>query len=347
MLLELASEPGFAPALLGPCSFCDLPGATVMSCLSQLPSRRPSGASTCSAMPPVPPTLRFSFGPTASGHDAACSTACLVHKGGLKSLDAALAMLQMLLDSGEAYRIQGYLAFLPEHCERGDEFPPPVERLWALPMVVVEGFFRGRLEISPVTRAAADSAVAPAQPVQESAFDAAATDRGGCKVFLCGRNLEEPQLRAQLRRIAAPGFGGPVCNLEEWPEAAQALNLRDQKVKAALAIEPFDASVGQGREAAEAFAAKLAGALNLDLPAPLAPLARRSMLGRLRRGSVTEAVEVHWVDGKVTVSAPSLETQATGALRFVPNPGYEVLVLGSEVYCRQRASPEQHTAASR
>ncbi|CAJ1440610.1 unnamed protein product [Effrenium voratum] len=267
MLLELASEPGFAPALLGPCSFCDLPGATVMSCLSQLPSRRPSGASTCSAMPPVPPTLRFSFGPTASGHDAACSTACLVHKGGLKSLDAALAMLQMLLDSGEAYRIQGYLAFLPEHCERGDEFPPPVERLWALPMVVVEGFFRGRLEISPVTRAAADSAVAPAQPVQESAFDAAATDRGGCKVFLCGRNLEEPQLRAQLRRIAAPGFGGPVCNLEEWPEAAQALNLRDQKVKAALAIEPFDASVGQGREAAEAFAAKLAGALNLGASA--------------------------------------------------------------------------------
>ena len=27
MLLELASEPGFAPALLGPCSFCDLHGA--------------------------------------------------------------------------------------------------------------------------------------------------------------------------------------------------------------------------------------------------------------------------------------------------------------------------------
>jgi len=46
-----------------------------------------------------PAKTRLRFGPGV--HDAACSTCCLVRRGAA-SLEAVLAMLQLLLDSGEA-----------------------------------------------------------------------------------------------------------------------------------------------------------------------------------------------------------------------------------------------------
>ena len=63
------------------------------------------------------------------------------------------------------------------------------------------GYFRGRLEISPVTRAAADSAVAPAQPVQAVALEISVfsghtpvgchvSGRGGVKCTYCKSQTE-------------------------------------------------------------------------------------------------------------------------------------------------------------
>ena len=65
-----------------------------------------------------------------------------------------LGVISQLYD-GQAYRIQGYISFLPEKrsTSRGDVYPPPPERLWAMPMVVVQGYYRGRLEVAEVSRA--------------------------------------------------------------------------------------------------------------------------------------------------------------------------------------------------
>ena len=46
---------------------------------------------------------------------------------------------------------------------------------------------------------------------EESAFDSAAADRGGCKVFLCGRRLDDAELKAQLKRCVAPGYDLAPC----------------------------------------------------------------------------------------------------------------------------------------
>ena len=58
--------------------------------------------------------------------------------------------------------------------------------------------------------------------------------------------------------------------------------------------------------------------LDSDLPAPLAPLARRSMLGRLRRGSVTEAVEAGSASGQGPGATPSKTTTLNSAFSGLP-----------------------------
>eukprot|EP00439_Symbiodinium_sp_Y106_P024130 s4981_g2.t4 len=245
--------------------------------------------------------LRFGPGP---GHDAACSTACLVRPRGGVCLDAALAMLQLLLDSGQAYRIQGYLSFLPKDLEpslrteqaSASSFAPPLERLWALPMVVVEGIYRGQLQIRAVTSVAAPgSALEAAErsntPWQETAFDAAAAASWPC-------TAEHPY--------------PPVFDLK-------AIDDIEQSVAAALrrGVGPLDwqgrsaAPTGDCRSLAEVFAVSYARSLYAALERPeisgSEPCELRCMGHRRpgRRCQASEAVEVSWnrATGKTTVLA--------------------------------------------
>lgn len=349
MLLS-ATEEASAPEILGPCSFCSL-GKTLLSSIAAVGSRseRRVAPTTCEALP-RPSMFQLRFGPGV--HDAACSTCCLVRRGAA-SLEAVLAMLQLLLDSGEAYRIQGYLSFLPQDLEPGhrptlgsDVFPPPLERLWAMPMVVVEGYYRRPLKLSPVLRAGAEPADA-SRPWQETAFDSAVADRGGCKIFLCGPRLDEAQLKVQLKQCVAPSFE-LVCNLEETvPEAAQAMERLEKQVTGALQSmsKEVDQDGAGARPSAEAFAellvAELSGAHPVDTAPSAVPMKHR-FRARLRpqRGrTLVEAVEVHWENGVVSVTAcggaTALKDGSGYGLRFINGPSYETLVLGSDIYCRQ------------
>ncbi|CAE7832032.1 unnamed protein product [Symbiodinium sp. CCMP2592] len=371
-LLLRYSDDSHAPEVLGPCSFCKLghQGLAAVNAVSRC--RGPSEVANSAALPPSNFMLRFGPGP---GHDAACSTACLVRPRGGVCLDAALAMLQLLLDSGQAYRIQGYLSFLPKELEpslrteqaSASSFPPPLERLWALPMVVVEGIYRGQLRIRAVTTVAAPgSALEAAErsntPWQETAFDAAAADRGGCKIFLCGAALDETTLRAQLQQCAQHGFDGPVCNLSEaWPDAARAIDDIEQSVAAALrrGVGPLDwqgrsasaAPTGDSRSLAEVFAVRYARSLHAaraERPeiSGSEPRELRCMGHRRpgRRCQASEAVEVSWnrATGKTKVlaagSMPVVAQDQTGygGLRFctASASSYHTLVLGSEVFCK-------------
>lgn len=202
------------------------------------------------------PTLAIAFGPGAR-HDASCETVCLVLPRGGVRLDASLAMLQALLDGGDALRIQGYLSFLPTALEAhtrveakdgsdiGSErsacsFPPAVERLWAMPMVTVEGHYRSRLRVRAICSAEASGATSQAAesaglPWQDHAAQAGAGDRGACKVFICGKNVDDHTLKAQLGTTAGLGFQGPLCDLEQLtPKAVQAMALLSSAVAEAL-----------------------------------------------------------------------------------------------------------------
>eukprot|EP00435_Cladocopium_sp_Y103_P020131 s1364_g4.t3 len=353
MLLSAATEEtSSAPEILGPCSFCSL-GKTLLSSIAAVGRSERRVAPTFEALP-SPSMFQLRFGPGV--HDAACSTCCLVRRGSA-SLEAVLAMLQLLLDSGEAYRIQGYVSFLPQDLEPGhrpilgsDAFPPPLERLWAMPMVVVEGYYRGPLKLSPVLRAAAELAGSTGSqgPWQETAFDSAAADRGGCKIFLCGPQLDEAQLKVQLKQCVAPSFE-LVCNLEDsLPEAAQAMDRLEKQVTAAMQSISKEVNQDAGvRPSAEAFAqllaAELAGAVDpVDSGPNQFPTTPHRFPARLRpqRGRrLSEAVEVHWENGVVSVTAccgeASLKDGSGYGVRFVNGPTYETLVLGSDIYCRQ------------
>ncbi|CAE6967475.1 unnamed protein product [Symbiodinium natans] len=360
-----------APSVLGPCSFCKL-GQQALSAVFTIPRCRGHSKATSCALP-APSNFMLRFGP-GPGHDAACSTACLVRSRGGVCFDAALAMLQLLLDSGQAYRIQGYLSFLPKDLEAasgGDPqvsastFPPPLRRLWALPMVVVQGLYRGQLSIRAVTSVSAPgSALETAEksgiPWQETAFDSAAADRGGCKIFICGATLDETALKAQMQHCAQHGFEGPVCNLEEaWPEAARAMDAMEQSVAALIrrGIGPLDvrdSDSSDSRSVAEAFAAGLALALDVAPPsrtkeAELRECRELRCSGRRRpgrRSQVTEAVEVSWKQdtgdisvfaaGSVPVVMQDLMGYGSG-LRYCTSSAcspYIPLVVGSEVFCK-------------
>lgn len=210
-------------------------------------------ADTEEVRPPPSPFFTLAFGPGGSGHDASCETACLVRPFGGVGLDAALAMLQALLDTGDAFRVQGYLSYLPSTAD--PSYPPPLERCWALPMVVVDGEYRGRLRVRGVELVLppnfARSNEGCSTPWQETAFSAAAMDRGACKVFVCGRNIDEAVLRAQFVRTACCGFHGPVCDIDQiFPAAARE-------------CEALGAAV----------AAAMDGGLDVDLDAPTHPSA--------------------------------------------------------------------------
>lgn len=124
-----------------------------------------ASASLSSALPYLafgPPGGAAGFG---VGHDASCETACLVLPRGGVCLDAALAMLQMLLDSGDALRIQGYVSFFPADLEPGpaarepqsglQSMFPSLELTWGLPMVVVEGICRRVRSYGPLVASSA------------------------------------------------------------------------------------------------------------------------------------------------------------------------------------------------
>lgn len=263
-------------------------------------------------------------------------------------------MLQALLDGGDVLRVQGYLSFLPAGVERqiaagahagsvgsGAPFPPPFEEAWALPMVTVEGIFRGRLQVQAVEAAHAPGdparrAEAAGQPWQETALEAAAADRGGSKLFLCGKGLDDRALRRQLARTASLGFGAePVCDLEDLaPAAAQALAKVDEAVATALqaglseslsapgscrsgatAGRPCLDTPGQRlareRAAAEAFGQRLAEALQEALPPSVAAEGM---------GEPLEA-PVHWRRGRGPAQAAVLRWAAgVLSLRAVPAP---------------------------
>jgi len=279
--------------------------------------RHTSARGSCTAVPSMPsPFFALSFGPGAS-HDASCETACLVLPRGGVRLDGALAMLQALLDGGDAVRIQGYLSFLPARLEPAiasnsagvptddlglSAFPTSLERSVALPMLAVDGSYRGRLKVRSIESAgvsgqAAERAEISERPWQETSAQAGAEDPGGCKIFICGTMLDEQSLRGQLARTAAIGFQGPLCDLTSLStSAAQALARREDAVAASLrsvvsaaasgvdgaqisprraeaqGIEPYGLDYAEERARAEAYGASLAQSLQAAL-APLPPAA--------------------------------------------------------------------------
>lgn len=284
------------------------------------------------------PLFAMAFGPGVN-HDASCETACLVLSRGGVRLDAALAMLQALLDGGEALRVQGYLSFLPSDIEpplKGEAsaagagmsaFPPPPERLWGLPMVTIEGIYRGQLCIRALNTVAeagltAQQADESGRPWQETAAQAGAGDRGACKVFVCGRGLDEHALRMQLARTLGLGFQGPLCDLESlWPVAGHVLEELGTSAMAVFkTMAPLGAAAGGGpagrqvgapalaeeRSSAEAFARTLVAALCAQAVPIAAPgAARQALEARISlpsaQGRPPEAATLRWQNGAVSV----------------------------------------------
>eukprot|EP00927_Polykrikos_kofoidii_P055969 TRINITY_DN50153_c0_g1_i1.p1 TRINITY_DN50153_c0_g1~~TRINITY_DN50153_c0_g1_i1.p1 ORF type:complete len:633 (+),score=98.81 TRINITY_DN50153_c0_g1_i1:89-1987(+) len=288
------------PQVLGPVSF----GAIGYSALrvglgnasvSSRVAKTPVPSVPISSLGITPFSFAFGPGTSAANHNASCDTVCLVlpSDGGGVRLDAALAMLQMLLDCGDALRIQGYLSFWPlaletrlrpeaaaaaqaANIEKRREFPS-LENTRGLPMVTVEGTYRGGpLRVRAVTSsallgAAAEKAEVAGRSWQETAADAAAADRGACKIFVCGHGLDERALRMQLARTASLGFQGPICDLRRlFPQAVAAAVDGGPLEFTVPACEEGETgrttgSMAQERAAAEAFAAKFTAALRTEL----------------------------------------------------------------------------------
>eukprot|EP00929_Paragymnodinium_shiwhaense_P103757 TRINITY_DN67481_c0_g1_i1.p1 TRINITY_DN67481_c0_g1~~TRINITY_DN67481_c0_g1_i1.p1 ORF type:complete len:596 (+),score=177.85 TRINITY_DN67481_c0_g1_i1:88-1788(+) len=306
---EEAAE--LTPSVLGPVSFGEvqyeelrrtLQSAAAkhsgLAAAADAPSKNAALASTMSS-------FAFSFGPMSTAgvasHDASCETACIVlpRCSGCLRFDAALAVMQLLLDCGEVLRIQGYFSFLPQHAEQGPErrqeqgqnvrcaLFPCLQSTWALPMVMVEGVFKGKLKVMAIEEAVASGAAARDAEAknlqwQETALEAAAGDRGATKLFLCGRRLDEKAIKQQLLQAASAGFSGPLCNLTQlFPEAMKAaarLDGRTEKLMEAAGTGGLEAlrarprrpdavpvadleSVRQERLVAEDFAASFSKAL--------------------------------------------------------------------------------------
>ncbi|CAE8590128.1 unnamed protein product [Polarella glacialis] len=367
-----------SPILLDPCAFARVTYKEIHSSLGKLHARRrhSTSAGPCPLPALQPSAFSMSFGPGA-GHDASCQTACLVVPRGGVRLDAALATLQAMLDCGDAYRIQGYLAFLPTNLEpelgegsrrgegpltSGSAFPPLFARAWALPMVVVEGMYRGILKVHAVEAVEVAGATAHATevsetPWQETAVAAAAADRGACKVFVCGHGLDERALRSQLARSIASGFEGPVCDLEklEQPFVIQALDRIDEYVRQSIqdglgglvagsSGAPRSSGAAAERRAAEVFAERFAAALEAGTPqeAPHLALSAAARVPPSRSRSVVQAAEVTLDRNIVSVAFQEKSPLSPGplgqSLRLCvsgappqPHEALEVLMVGSEV----------------
>lgn len=328
-------------------------------------------------LPAPMPSPFMSFGPPGAaggfggrgGHDASCETACIVLPRGVAvHLDPALAALQLLLDSGEAFRVQGYISFWPREVAQASKAAafPELSSRWGLPMVVVDGVFRSRLEVRAVedvaaSNAAAESADAAGRPWQDTADHTAAADRGASKVFICGRGLDEQAVRAQFSSFAVPlgrGFRGPVCNLEvAWPMAAQALARLDETASARVAsggvatrlagdgAAPSAPSAGRrdaeaARSAAEHFGRRLCAALapDTDGAKPAQPEQLPEVVAHLPPASRERSIEValRW-DGSLVTARRALPCGVQGEVADTSEP-LELLVIGTEVYC---AAPDR------
>lgn len=347
----------------------------------------------CGDAPPVPPSMFF--WPSVGGnHEASCETACLVVPRGGVRLDPALAILQALLDTGEAMRIQGYLAFLPKKLEprlgriggiaASSAALPCLERSWALPRVTVEGVFRGKLQVRAVEAVSAPGVIAKEadiarRPWQETALEAATADPGVCRVFVCGRGVHERTLQAQLARTLSMGFQGPVCDLEAaTPIVRQACAMLDKAVVAALEkcavscdIAPTapTRTLGEERAAAEAFAESLCSFIECEVSEDTACIAGLQAFEIPAQvpssgGQLAEMAIVRWSQSKLSVHrAPhvvspfgicsaegqDLSGNTNSKLRFCAvntfaehpssseraSDALEVLVVGTQVYCRQ------------
>lgn len=133
------------------------------------------------------------------------------------------------------------------------------------------------------------------------------------------------------------------------PEAAQAMERLEKQVTGALQSmsKEVDQDGAGARPSAEAFAellvAELSGAHPVDTPSAVPTKHRFRARLRPQRGrtlvEAVEAVEVHWENGVVSVTAcggaTALKDGSGYGLRFINGPSYETLVLGSDIYCRQ------------
>ncbi|CAL1126764.1 unnamed protein product [Cladocopium goreaui] len=136
---------------------------------------------------------------------------------------------------------------------------------------------------------------------------------------------------------------GEVCNLEETvPEAAQAMERLEKQVTGALQSmsKEVDQDGAGARPSAEAFAellvVELSGAHPVDTPSAVPTKHRfRARLRPQRGRTLVEAVEVHWENGVVSVTAcggaTALKDGSGYGLRFINGPSYETLVLGSNL----------------
>jgi len=284
------TQPRTMARVLGPCSHGHIEYTSLVSTLSEACSKQRHISLQPAIAEPARELPSFSLPALASGpgHNASCDTACLVIEWGGVRLDSALALMQLWLDCGDVIRIQGYLSFVPAdgeprlHDRSASKAATllPLEHTVALPKVTVDGVYRGRLRVRAVEAAVAPGAMlacaeADARPWQETATESAAGDFGGCKIFVCGRGLDERGLYNELESATDAGYGrvGDLelqeasARLDVAVNAAVEAGLGDQlNFQSEAAKAPRDGDLRTERAAAEKFSRLFAAALRSALP---------------------------------------------------------------------------------